>query len=178
MIDLHLVDARAARALANASLEPFDGLRLAFRGDFDAAVGKVAHPPVYAFTNRRRLDEETEADALDASADQISTREAHADALTAEGQVEDPSVRLYFSATWRKNPPAATTERLRREWATWGGKVKPIVLASPFRSMMEPLLEYIEQVENERPDDYLTVILPEFVPARWRQHLLQIVNGH
>jgi amino acid transporter len=66
----------------------------------------------------------------------------------------------------------ATTEQLRREWSTWGGKVKLVVLASPFRSMMEPLLEYIEQVQNERPDDYVTVILPEFVPARWWQHLL------
>jgi amino acid transporter len=66
----------------------------------------------------------------------------------------------------------AATDQLRREWETWGGKVQLIVLPSPYRSMMEPLLEYIEQVENERPDDYVTVILPEFVPARWWQHLL------
>ena len=66
----------------------------------------------------------------------------------------------------------ASTEQLRRDWDVWGGKVNLIVLASPYRSMMEPLLEYIEQVENERPDDYVTVILPEFVPARWWQHLL------
>jgi amino acid transporter len=66
----------------------------------------------------------------------------------------------------------AATEQLRREWNTWGGKVRLVVLASPYRSMMEPLLEYIERVENERPEDYVTVILPEFVPARWWQHLL------
>jgi hypothetical protein len=64
------------------------------------------------------------------------------------------------------------TEHLRREWETWGGKVQLVVLDSPFRSVMEPLLEYIEQVEAERADDYVTVILPEFVPARWWQHLL------
>jgi amino acid transporter len=66
----------------------------------------------------------------------------------------------------------AATEQLRRDWLTWGGKVQLVVLASPFRSVMEPLLEYIEQAENERPEDYVTVILPEFVPARWWQHLL------
>jgi amino acid transporter len=66
----------------------------------------------------------------------------------------------------------AATEQIKRDWAVWGGKVKLVVLPSPFRSMMEPLLEYIEQVENERVDDYVTVILPEFVPARWWQHLL------
>jgi amino acid transporter len=64
------------------------------------------------------------------------------------------------------------TERIKRDWETWGGTVKLVVLSSPYRSLMEPLLEYIEQVEAERPDDYVTVILPEFVPARWWQHLL------
>ena len=66
----------------------------------------------------------------------------------------------------------AATEQLTRDWDVWGGHVKLVVLTSPFRSMMEPLLEYIEQVEAERVDDYVTVILPEFVPARWWQHLL------
>jgi len=64
------------------------------------------------------------------------------------------------------------TAQVRRDWETWGGKVRLIVLMSPYRSVMEPLLEYIEQTERERPDDYVTVILPEFVPAKWWQHLL------
>jgi amino acid transporter len=66
----------------------------------------------------------------------------------------------------------AATDQVQREWTTWGGRAQLIVLPSPYRSVMEPLLEYIEQVENERQDDYVTVILPEFVPARWWQHLL------
>jgi amino acid transporter len=67
---------------------------------------------------------------------------------------------------------AAATEHIKREWQIWGGSVKLVILESPYRSVMEPLLEYIEQVEGERADDYVTVILPEFVPARWWQHLL------
>jgi amino acid transporter len=70
------------------------------------------------------------------------------------------------------NVDQTATEHMMKDWETWGGKAKLIVLESPFRSVMEPLLEYIEQVENERTDDYVTVILPEFVPARWWQHLL------
>jgi hypothetical protein len=66
----------------------------------------------------------------------------------------------------------AATEQLRRDWAEWGGRVQLIVLPSPFRSLMEPLLEYIDEVARERTNDYTTVILPEFVPARWWQHLL------
>jgi amino acid transporter len=70
------------------------------------------------------------------------------------------------------NVDQTATEQMRKDWEIWGGKAKLVVLESPFRSVMEPLLEYIEQVENERTDDYVTVILPEFVPARWWQHLL------
>jgi len=66
----------------------------------------------------------------------------------------------------------AQTEQLRKEWAEWGGRVRLIVLPSPFRSLLEPLLEYIEEVGAEKANDYVTVILPEFVPARWWQHLL------
>jgi len=66
----------------------------------------------------------------------------------------------------------AGTEQVRREWETWGGRVTLVVLPSPYRSLMEPLLEYIEQVGDERPNNYVTVILPEFVPRRWWQHLL------
>ena len=65
----------------------------------------------------------------------------------------------------------AATERLRQDWARWGAGVPLVVLDSPYRSLMEPLLEYIEQVNTERPDDFLTIVLPEFVPARWWHHV-------
>jgi hypothetical protein len=65
----------------------------------------------------------------------------------------------------------AVTERLRGEWQQWGQDVPLVVLESPYRSLMEPFLEYIEQVDAERPDDFLTVVLPEFVPAKWWHHL-------
>ena len=65
----------------------------------------------------------------------------------------------------------ASTEQLRRDWDKWSGGVPLIVLASPYRSLMEPLLEYLEELDAKRPDDYVTVVLPEFVPARWWHHL-------
>jgi amino acid transporter len=66
----------------------------------------------------------------------------------------------------------AGSERVRRDWDKWGGSTQLVVLPSPYRSLMEPLLEYIEQLQGDRPHDYVTVILPEFVPRRWWQHLL------
>ena len=64
-----------------------------------------------------------------------------------------------------------STERIRQDWEQWGRGVPLVVLASPYRSLMEPLLEYIEQLDADRSDDYITVVLPEFVPARWWHHL-------
>ena len=65
----------------------------------------------------------------------------------------------------------AMTDQIHSDWATWGRGVPLIVLPSPYRSLMEPLLEYIAQIDAERSDDYVTVVLPEFVPARWWHHL-------
>jgi amino acid transporter len=67
--------------------------------------------------------------------------------------------------------PRATQE-IREEWTRWGKGIRLEILASPFRSVMEPLLEYIEITAEERPNDFVTVLLPEFVPARWWHHLL------
>jgi amino acid transporter len=67
---------------------------------------------------------------------------------------------------------AAATEKVRADWTRWGGGTRLEILQSPYRSLMEPLLEYIDQLQAANPRDYVTVILPEFVPARWWQHLL------
>jgi amino acid transporter len=69
------------------------------------------------------------------------------------------------------NTDVHTTEELQKNWAQWLDGLNLVVLESPYRSLMEPLLEYIEQVSAERPDGYVTVVLPEFVPARWWHHL-------
>jgi hypothetical protein len=66
----------------------------------------------------------------------------------------------------------ADTVNVRREWEKWGQGMPLVVLSSPYRSLMEPLLEYIEEVDRENPDDFVTIVLPEFVPARWWHHLL------
>jgi hypothetical protein len=69
------------------------------------------------------------------------------------------------------NVDAAATEQLETDWTAWGSGVPLVVLASPFRSLMEPLIEYIEGVSEAHPGDYVTIVLPEFVPARWWHHL-------
>ncbi len=67
---------------------------------------------------------------------------------------------------------AAQTERLQQEWKIWGQGVALVVLRSPYRSIMEPLLKYVEEVEEMELDDIVTVVIPEFVTAKWWQGLL------
>ena len=62
--------------------------------------------------------------------------------------------------------------QLKKDWPVWGSHVKLVVLQSPYRSMTEPLLDYIDRMEREHPGDYITVVLPEFVVKHWWHHLL------
>src|SRR5438309_1462208 len=57
--------------------------------------------------------------------------------------------------------------RLQDDWDMWDSGVPLEVLISPYRSIVRPLLDYIDRVENEEQPDWLTVVLPEVVPARW-----------
>jgi hypothetical protein len=70
------------------------------------------------------------------------------------------------------NVDPKATEAVRRDWVEFGWEADLIVLDSPYRSLLEPLLEYIEQVEKDSPDHFITVLLPEFIPRRFWHHLL------
>jgi amino acid transporter len=64
------------------------------------------------------------------------------------------------------------TRKLQEKWERWGSGVELVVLQSPYRSLTRPLLRYIDRLRRCGGDDFVTVVLPEFVPARWWQQLL------
>jgi amino acid transporter len=68
---------------------------------------------------------------------------------------------------------AAATEWLRENWRAWGFEIPLVVLESPYRSVVRPLLAYLEETDRREPErGTAVVILPEIVPARWWQNLL------
>jgi amino acid transporter len=67
--------------------------------------------------------------------------------------------------------PWATLD-FHKKWEEWGQEIPLFVLSSPYRSLMEPLMGYIDEVTGGNEDTFLTVVLPEFVPAKWWHHLL------
>jgi hypothetical protein len=58
------------------------------------------------------------------------------------------------------------------KWAQWGCGVPLIVLPSPYRSVLGSLLDYIEELLHKDPNGWVTVVLPEILPARWWQNIL------
>jgi hypothetical protein len=66
----------------------------------------------------------------------------------------------------------ARTARVEEKWAKCGLRVPLVVLTSPYRSLLRPLLEYIDQIQSRSDDRMVTIVLPEFLPRHWWQHLL------
>jgi len=64
------------------------------------------------------------------------------------------------------------TQKLRTKWSDWGEGVELVVIASPYRSLVGPLSRYVDRRIRTNENQMVTVVLPEFVPVKWWQHLL------
>ncbi|MBK7421035.1 MAG: APC family permease [Nitrospira sp.] len=64
------------------------------------------------------------------------------------------------------------TARVEIQWAQWGCGVPLTVLPSPYRSVLSSLLDYLEQVLQKDQECWVTVVIPEILPARWWQNIL------
>ena len=68
---------------------------------------------------------------------------------------------------------AAEAEKLQAKWERWGNGVRLVILESPYRLLLEPLLGYVEHIaELRQPAEVITIVVPEFVPKHWWQNLL------
>ncbi len=67
---------------------------------------------------------------------------------------------------------AEETAKLEARWHEWIPEIPLVMVESPYRSLTRPLLAYIDALHQQQPDRVLSVVLPEFVPAHWWEHLL------
>lgn len=67
----------------------------------------------------------------------------------------------------------AETEKVQKKWKIWGDGTRMVILDSPFRMLIEPLLEYLEEIiENRQPGEAITIVVPQFIPSkRWHNAL-------
>lgn len=64
-------------------------------------------------------------------------------------------------------------EKVRRQWEQWGKGVRLVILESPYRLFLEPLLQYVDEIAAQRqPNETITIVVPQFVPRRWIYNLL------
>lgn len=69
-------------------------------------------------------------------------------------------------------------QKLREKWSCWQPGVELVVLRSPYRLLMKPLVNFIEKKEREKaPNDYITVVIPEFETSKWWHRLLHNQTG-
>jgi len=64
-------------------------------------------------------------------------------------------------------------DKVKEKWETWGDGMRLVILDSPYRLLLEPLLSYVEEVAAHRqPNELITIVVPQFVPKRWWHNLL------
>ncbi len=64
-------------------------------------------------------------------------------------------------------------ETVQRKWDTWGEGVRLVILDSPYRLLVEPLLAYINRIDAQRqPGEVISIIVPQFVPKHWWSNAL------
>jgi amino acid transporter len=67
----------------------------------------------------------------------------------------------------------AEAERIKQKWDSWGEGTRLVVLESPYRLMVEPLIGYIKKIAAQRQrTEMLTIVIPHFVPGSWWHNLL------
>jgi amino acid transporter len=82
------------------------------------------------------------------------------------------SISRNVTAVYIELEPGAG-EKTRLEWEAWWPDVPFVVVASPFRSIVGPLLQFLDETDIQNNDGQLAaVVLPEFIPGKWWQTLL------
>jgi amino acid transporter len=64
------------------------------------------------------------------------------------------------------------TRALQEDWEREGIPVTLKVLASPYREITKPILDYVRSLRTANPNDLVTVFIPEYVVGHWWEHLL------
>jgi len=91
---------------------------------------------------------------------------AAAGALVYATTISDEVVAVYVETDKRATPT------IEKEWEEWDIGLPLVVLPSPYRSILRPIVEYVEDLRMLSPGELVTIVVPEIVPKRWWEHLL------
>ncbi len=87
-------------------------------------------------------------------------------ALVYATTISDEVLAIYIEVDRRD------TARIEAEWEAWDIGVPLVIVPSPYRSILKPLVEYVANLRMVTPGELVTIVVPEIVPKRWWEHLL------
>ena len=95
------------------------------------------------------------------------------DRATLEALAFAGSITKSVTAVHVTDDPAAA-ERMKARWRELdlGEDVELVIVESPYRALIQPLLAYVDALASQDPDRPITVVLSEFVPRRPWEYLL------
>jgi amino acid transporter len=64
------------------------------------------------------------------------------------------------------------SERILAQWTEFGIDIPLRILSSPYRELTQPVVAYLDELDEEHENDIITVILPEFVLTKWYEQIL------
>lgn len=67
---------------------------------------------------------------------------------------------------------AATAAKLKEQWEELGAGTELVIVESPYRALIGPLLRYLDALQRQDPDRRLLVVLSEVVPRHWWDNFL------
>ena len=110
----------------------------------------------------------------------LATHRRHKVVVPVSGMHRGALAAMHFARTMSTDVTAAVvdvepqvTARVQEKWPVWGSDVPLVVLDSPYRSTVGPLLAYLDTVDQREPErGPAVIVLPRFVPARWWHRLL------
>jgi amino acid transporter len=92
----------------------------------------------------------------------------YAKAIAGRGEVE--ALMVDFPDAYGK--PSNEVEKIQADWYRYSEGVPLRVIVSPFRKIVEPVVDEIDRIRRVEPECTITVVVPEFVPGSWWEHFL------
>lgn len=69
-------------------------------------------------------------------------------------------------------------KKIEAKWNQWDPHVRLVTVYSPYRLVIHPIIHFIEKIARKRsPDDFITVVIPEFETKKWWHRLLHNQTG-
>ena len=87
-------------------------------------------------------------------------------AIAFANSISDDAVAVHIT-----NDPQDAAE-LNARWPDWAGKTRLVIVESPYRALVGPLLSYLDALDRQDPDRPVMVVLSEVVPRHWWENFL------